>query len=1170
VAKKAKTARVSKRLLGKRRAKRTAEPKKSRSRKAPASKSRHRGVQSSVVAKSKGQQRDRRAKPRPRSEWRRHAAATTRTQATKTRAQRTGGGAAATGGFNFQHRVTAWAATRVLAEANASVPWDLPEDTVFEAIDCETRNSVDDLTIITNHGRVFCQIKRTVALSRRVDSDLASALAQFVAQFLDRNLDAATGVVRLTSDRDRLVLVCSPLASSRIRENLAAVLARVEGLVDDGALDEIAFTAGERETLRVATHHIQVAWRQRLGRNISDDELRALLALIRIQVLDADLGGAAERESKDLSRGAVVVDARNADSAWSVLLRVAAECAQQRTGADRRRLQSKLLKATIDIQPVRSYRADIERLRHHSRSTLMLLRAESELTVFGTVVKIQRDSTLALRRYGDVQSLLVVGQPGAGKSGALHDHATVVERDGRDFVFLSVGRLDARSQGALRDELGLEHDLLDVLEHWPGRQSAFLIIDALDAARNQWLDQTIRDLISGISHNRRWRVVASIRKFDLRYSTELRRLFKGTSGSEFQDREFSGLRHIEIPTLSPSELADVHDQSPALGAALDVLPTGLREVLFNIRLLAELIDLGVPRDELSAVQTQLQLLDLYWRYRVLPLDGGADAREVALRHVCEVAVTRRELSVPRLDVVTSETSVPIKQLLSRNVLTEWQHESMGAPSREILSFSHHVLFDYAVARLLMRGDAGRLVARLSHDPEVALFARPSVVLHFQYLWAQNVRHDGFWSLAVALIRERGISLIAQLIGPSVSTELAEGSADFDVLVAASEDGNEQDQDAADIAVRHIVGALLVGRSQRPIVGLDAGPWCELAERLSRHLRVSLAYSLRTLLITICDAPERLTDVERNQAGMAARRLAPYARALEPRDGFLIIHALQCVFRTFQSDPEASASVVREGLVPAHVDAFGFQELPRLVGELKHIVSVSPELVASFYEAAFSHRDESEDKTELGGRVLSLTGTRKQDYEGALYQLAEFFPRFLREAPRQAVRALLVAVNDYVRRRHGSSSDDETEEFEFMGQRTAIQTDYSHIWDRSMGSSHDGPIRMLDALDSYLRTLAENEREAESRRALLAIFAEEPQYAVIWSRLLHIGARFPATLGRELSELVMAVPILAHMDTSGHAGEFLKAVFPILDRDSRERIELAILAIADVDDDDGAE
>ena len=95
-------------------------------------------------------------------------------------------------------------------------------------------------------------------------------------------------------------------------------------------------------------------------------------------------------------------------------------------------------------------------------------------------------------------------------------------------VFLAVGHLDARSPGGLRLELGLDHDLTEVLENWPGTTPAFLVIDALDAAREPQVAETIRYLIRTIVEQKgRWHVVASIRKFDLRYGQELKRLFAG-------------------------------------------------------------------------------------------------------------------------------------------------------------------------------------------------------------------------------------------------------------------------------------------------------------------------------------------------------------------------------------------------------------------------------------------------------------------------------------------------------------------------------------------------------------------------------------------------------------------------------------------------------------------
>ena len=55
--------------------------------------------------------------------------------------------------------------------------------------------------------------------------------------------------------------------------------------------------------------------------------------------------------------------------------------------------------------------------------------------------------------------------------------------------FLGMGnkkdRLDAGTEAQLQTELHLEHSLDDVLESWPGRKPASLVIDALDASRGK-------------------------------------------------------------------------------------------------------------------------------------------------------------------------------------------------------------------------------------------------------------------------------------------------------------------------------------------------------------------------------------------------------------------------------------------------------------------------------------------------------------------------------------------------------------------------------------------------------------------------------------------------------------------------------------------------------------
>jgi len=51
--------------------------------------------------------------------------------------QGSSGGPAAQAGLNFQNRVAAWVAVRILAEQDASPPWDLPANLSLKFLRCE-------------------------------------------------------------------------------------------------------------------------------------------------------------------------------------------------------------------------------------------------------------------------------------------------------------------------------------------------------------------------------------------------------------------------------------------------------------------------------------------------------------------------------------------------------------------------------------------------------------------------------------------------------------------------------------------------------------------------------------------------------------------------------------------------------------------------------------------------------------------------------------------------------------------------------------------------------------------------------------------------------------------------------------------------------------------------
>jgi hypothetical protein len=127
-----------------------------------------------------------------------------------------------------------------------------------------------------------------------------------------------------------------------------------------------------------------------------------------------------------------------------------------------------------------------------------------------------------------------------------------------------------------------------------------LLIDALDVTRVQGSGGAYRQLVREVtSREGRWRVVCSIRKFDLRYSAELQELFAAQQPLQvpegFQDPEFAGLQHLNIAAFSPAELAQLESQAPALWQLLQVAEAPLQRLLvvpFNLRLAAELLQLG--------------------------------------------------------------------------------------------------------------------------------------------------------------------------------------------------------------------------------------------------------------------------------------------------------------------------------------------------------------------------------------------------------------------------------------------------------------------------------------------------------------------------------------------------------------------------------------------------
>ena len=195
------------------------------------------------------------------------------------------------------------------------------------------------------------------------------------------------------------------------------------------------------------------------------------------------------------------------------------------------------------------YRKEIDALKKKSLQLRDSLSASTRLDVGdGHPIPIPRKVLGIAKAAAKGGPVLLVGEPGAGKTGVVTELAGQLEADEGEVLLLKVS---ASGLTGLRSDLALSHSLRDVLENWPGVAPAYLLIDGLDEARGGPADTEYRSLITDVLGfpDSRWKLVASVRSFDLRAGQQYKSLFKGAPpNAEFSasDSDLANVRHIEV------------------------------------------------------------------------------------------------------------------------------------------------------------------------------------------------------------------------------------------------------------------------------------------------------------------------------------------------------------------------------------------------------------------------------------------------------------------------------------------------------------------------------------------------------------------------------------------------------------------------------------------------
>lgn len=1040
------------------------------------------------------------------------------------------------------------------------MPWGWPEDVTLESVGLETREHVDDIEVTSSTGaRAYVQAKLTLSLSEKPDSEFGNAMRAFVGQYL------AEGEAAFGPD-DRLVLAVGRNASSYIREDLRRVVVRARPPATE--LAAIAVNEREREVLEKVLCHLRAAWREQAGGEPEEADLLGVLAAVHVDVHDLTDGGASTQNAQNLLRGSVVAEAAQAGQAWGLLVTLAAALATEQTRADRERLQGHLIDRQVPLRAIPSYRSDIERLRRYSEETLAELEELSRISPpAGGEIKIDRGLAPEIGAAVAAGSLLVTGDPGHGKSASVYEFVRGARETGADVCVIIAEGPAAESLGRLREELNLEHEVVEVLRNWPGQGPAYLVIDGLDAARREGPRKALLDLIAAaIRSGGRWRVLASVRRFDLRYNARLREVFAPLGAppvlADRTDPEFEDVRHYVVPELSEEELGQLAELAPGIHELLAGATDELRElsrVPFNLRLLAELVGLEVESIELEPVTTQVQLLDLYWRHRVIGSDGLGDARIGVITTVARQMIAAHRLQAERTPFATAETAPSLQKLLDEHVLTEIT-TPVGTVEREQIAFSHNVLFDFALAKVLLSGGEEKLSAAIIAQPDLVIFARPSFDFHFRALWEIDPSRARFWKACLAIAAETEVPQLGRVIGPVVATEVIRVAADFEPLLAALDDQDLARREVAEGVLRHLVGAAL---GLEPRADQRGAPqrraWAAFVAALARLGRGGwVIAALQRLLFKLVANEGQVNPDAMEDLGLASRSLLDFGLSEEVPRRALTWTGIDAVVSTYASDPAASARLLARVIERERLEKFGYQELPDLADHAEVLVAYDPVLLRDIYAAAFDYEETSKETTSMGTPILGLNSHRAQDYAGAHHSLAAAYPDFLRSAPTEAVEALVAVRAAYGRKRFERSYGEVLRVEVGSGETIEIVADGGSVWDVQPFTT-DEEVKILGAFEERLGELVADD-DRDGVEALLAPLRDRQVPASIWRRIVRVATEHPGALTEEVAPLLGDHEVLCDATLGAPVGQFLSAAFADLETELRERIERAIADI----------
>jgi hypothetical protein len=783
-------------------------------------------------------------------------------------------------------------------------------------------------------------------------------------------------------------------------------------------------------------------------------------------------------------------------------------------------------------------------------------------------MKINRDELIGdLYNFARGGSGVIIGPPGIGKSYLLLELRKRLQIEGLPHLLLAIDQLGDGTETELREILHYEGDLIKKLQYELSHTKSskgLILLDAFDAARSEKKRKNILKIIERIINelDESWNVIVTVRTYDALKSQELLKLFKPKTDlppNIYLDKDIN-CRHFVVPFLNKEEISHAINQITSQEFIYDSGSKAFKDLLripYNIWLLSKILNNSSFLPDLSNISSEVQLLGLFWRRRIKSKENMGDLEYILLR-VVRLMVQNRSLSVRKEDVYSPDVKDAWRDLFSEEVLIEI------SSTAQRVSFSHNILFDFAVSMLLIEDNVKELVNFLSLDKSRLLFLRPSLVYHFTRLWYDSP--DLFWDIFWKLLPnpDSHIRLFARILPTGVIADEARKINELNPIIKSL----VESKPLANDAVLNVIQSIHALEIERDLL------WIQFLELCSRYLNRYFAWELaRMTSIILTRAEKTEADNIKELCGRIGRCLLiwTWKQRIETKDAWIdsfgAFLSVPLVARTFGTDCPQSKCLLENVLSMMKEEDFPITYLDQIIRNIDKIWQYDPEFVASIYITVFSHQETTDEKTHFGSPILLLQSTRKQDYDMCQYGLIQKFQAFLAVSPKIAIRAVIQSLNKYILIKHvlpfikdGYSQKDVTSQFEFRGKKTCYIPDGSYIWDESPVMHQ--PIKMGTELFNYISNETLYPENRIELNTLLNIFGDSACVAFFWRRLLKTASKEPEVFAESIFDLCVARPVQKGAETLKELGDFLEVASTYFTEEQRMMLERSIVSIID--------